>query len=145
MAPLDSPRQLRLAPDLGHGRTNGSGSRRKKDEDTNVTDRDVAALTWLGEQYGARADVLRVLLARLGVQGEGQLGERTLRQITDRHRPPGPGAEQRPGPDDPGWWPVDQRARAAPRPARHRVGVGVGEEPAAADQGLRRRRGTART
>jgi hypothetical protein len=28
--------------------------------------------------------VLRVLLARLGVQGEGQLGERTLRQITER-------------------------------------------------------------
>jgi hypothetical protein len=86
MAPPDPPRQLRLAPDLGHGHINATpaGRGRKKDEDTNVTNRDVAALTWLGEQYGARADVLRVLLARLGVQGEGQLGERTLRQITER-------------------------------------------------------------
>src|SRR6266496_1351995 len=83
MAPPDTARHLRAAPDLLHGRTS-AGSRRNKDEDTNVTDRDVAALTWLGEQYGARADVLRVLLARLGVQGEGQLGERTLRQITER-------------------------------------------------------------
>jgi hypothetical protein len=85
MTSPESVRWLRPAPDLGHGRTTTTtGTRRKNDDDTNVTDRDVAALTWLGEQYGARADVLRVLLARLGVQGEGQLGERTLRQITER-------------------------------------------------------------
>jgi hypothetical protein len=47
----------------------------------------VAALRWLGQQYAARADVLRVLLGRLSPGSprvEGQLGEETLRQILDR-------------------------------------------------------------
>jgi hypothetical protein len=35
-----------------------------------LTERDAAALTWIGEQYGARLDVLGVLLGRLGGRGE---------------------------------------------------------------------------
>jgi hypothetical protein len=52
-----------------------------------VTARDVAALHWIGQQYTARADVLRVLLGRLSpapTKVEGQIGEDTLRQILDR-------------------------------------------------------------
>ncbi|HEX5877269.1 MAG TPA: hypothetical protein VF468_02945 [Actinomycetota bacterium] len=47
----------------------------------------MAALRWLGQQYAARSDVLRVLLGRLSPGSprvEGQLGEETLRQILDR-------------------------------------------------------------
>ena len=41
-------------------------SRRPRwDTDAGITDRDVAALRWLGQQYAARSDVLRVLLGRL--------------------------------------------------------------------------------
>jgi hypothetical protein len=42
---------------------------------------------WLGQQYAARSDVLRVLLGRLSPGSPrvaGQLGEETLRQILDR-------------------------------------------------------------
>ena len=63
-------------------------SRRPRwDTDAGITDRDVAALRWLGQQYAARADVLRVLLGRLSPGSprvEGQLGETTLRDVLDR-------------------------------------------------------------
>jgi hypothetical protein len=65
----------------------GSSRRPRWDTDAGITDRDVAALRWLGQQYAARADVLRVLLGRLSPGSprvEGQLGEETLRQILDR-------------------------------------------------------------
>jgi hypothetical protein len=63
-------------------------SRRPRwDTDVGITERDVAALRWIGEQFAARSDVLRVLLARLS-PGEprvaGQLGEETLRRLLDR-------------------------------------------------------------
>jgi hypothetical protein len=44
-------------------RTEGRTRRRRGPE---FTERDAAALTWLGEQYGATLDVLGVLLGRLG-------------------------------------------------------------------------------
>jgi hypothetical protein len=67
----------------------GSGSSRRPrwDTDAGITDRDVSALRWLGQQYAARSDVLRVLLGRLSPGAPrvaGQLGEQTLRQILDR-------------------------------------------------------------
>jgi hypothetical protein len=42
---------------------------------------------WLGQQYAARSDVLRILLGRLSPGSPkvaGQIGEQTLRQILDR-------------------------------------------------------------
>jgi hypothetical protein len=70
------------------GRPGGGSSRRPRwDTDAGITDRDVAALRWLGQQYAARSDVLRVLLGRLSPgtpRIAGQLGEETLRQILDR-------------------------------------------------------------
>jgi hypothetical protein len=57
------------------------------DTDAGITDRDVAALRWVGQQYAARSDVLRVLLGRLSPGSprvEGQLGETTLRDVLDR-------------------------------------------------------------
>jgi hypothetical protein len=72
----------------GDGRPGGGSSRRPRwDTDAGITNRDVAALRWLGQQYAARSDVLRVLLGRLSPGSpkvEGQLGEETLRQILDR-------------------------------------------------------------
>ena len=63
-------------------------SRRPRwDTDAGITDRDVAALRWLGQQYAARSDVLRVLLGRLSPGSpriEGQLAETTLRDVLDR-------------------------------------------------------------
>jgi hypothetical protein len=63
-------------------------SRRPRwDTDAGITDRDVVALRWLGQQYAARSDVLRVLLGRLSPGSprvEGQLGETTLRDVLDR-------------------------------------------------------------
>ena len=50
----------------GAGRPGAGASRRPRwDTDAGITDRDVAALRWLGQQYAARSDVLRVLLGRL--------------------------------------------------------------------------------
>jgi hypothetical protein len=70
------------------GRTGGGSSRRPRwDTDAGITNRDVAALRWLGQQYAARSDVLRVLLGRLSPgtpRIAGQLGDETLRQILDR-------------------------------------------------------------
>ena len=65
----------------------GSSRRPRWDTDAGITDRDVAALRWLGQQYAARSDVLRVLLGRLSPGSprvEGQLGEATLRDVLDR-------------------------------------------------------------
>jgi hypothetical protein len=72
----------------GAGRPGARTPRRPRwDTDAGITDRDVAALRWLGQQYAARSDVLRVLLGRLSPGAPrvaGQLGEETLRQILDR-------------------------------------------------------------
>ena len=65
----------------------GSSRRPRWDTDAGITARDVAALRWLGQQYAARADVLRVLLGRLSPGSPrvaGQLGEATLRDMLDR-------------------------------------------------------------
>jgi hypothetical protein len=78
----------RSGPPPGGGRSGGGSSRRPRwDTDAGITDRDVAALRWLGQQYAARADVLRVLLGRLSPGSpriEGLLGETTLRDVLDR-------------------------------------------------------------
>ena len=70
------------------GPPSGGSSRRPRwDTDAGITDRDVAALRWLGQQYAARSDVLRVLLGRLSPGSPrvaGQLGEATLRDMLDR-------------------------------------------------------------
>jgi hypothetical protein len=68
-------------------RPGGSSRRPRWDTDAGITDRDVAALRWLGQQYAARSDVLRVLLGRLSPGSPrvaGQLGEATLRDMLDR-------------------------------------------------------------
>jgi hypothetical protein len=72
-----------------HGGGQGAGSSRRTrwDTDAGITERDVAALCWLGQQYAARSDVLRVLLGRLSPGSprvEGQLSEPTLRQLLSR-------------------------------------------------------------
>jgi hypothetical protein len=70
-----------------HGARSGGSRRARWDSDAGITERDVAALVWLGQQYAARSDVLRVLLGRLSPGSPrvaGQLGEETLRQILDR-------------------------------------------------------------
>jgi hypothetical protein len=78
----------RSGPPPGDGRPGGRTSRRPRwDTDAGITDRDVAALRWLGQQYAARSDVLRVLLGRLSPGSPkvmGQLSEQTLRQILGR-------------------------------------------------------------
>jgi hypothetical protein len=78
----------RTGPPQGGNRPGGGRSRRPRwDTDAGITDRDVAALRWLGQQYAARSDILRVLLGRLSPGSPrvaGQLGEETLRQILDR-------------------------------------------------------------
>jgi hypothetical protein len=78
----------RTGPRSGDSRPGGGSSRRPRwDTDAGITERDVAALRWLGQQYAARSDVLRVLLGRLSPGSpriEGQLGEATLRDVLDR-------------------------------------------------------------
>jgi hypothetical protein len=88
----DASRRFHAAPSMH--RTRGGDDHRARqsrrprwDSDAGITDRDVAALRWLGQQYAARSDVLRVLLGRLSPGSPriaGQLGEETLRQILDR-------------------------------------------------------------
>jgi hypothetical protein len=88
----EASRRFHAAPSIHHPRGSNDGharqSRRPRwDTDAGITDRDVAALRWLGQQYAARSDVLRVLLGRLSPGSPriaGQLGEETLRQILDR-------------------------------------------------------------
>ena len=78
----------RYGPSPGGARSDGGSPRRPRwDIDAGITDRDVAALRWLGQQYAARSDVLRVLLGRLSPGSPkvtGQLSEQTLRQILGR-------------------------------------------------------------
>jgi hypothetical protein len=78
----------RTGPPPGGSRPGGGSSRRPRwDTDAGITARDVAALRWLGQQYAARSDVLRVLLGRLSPGSPrvaGQLGEATLRDMLDR-------------------------------------------------------------
>ena len=83
--------RTRPGPNVHGSRTGpsagGSSRRPRWDTDAGITARDVAALRWLGQQYAARADVLRVLLGRLSPgspRTEGQLGEATLRDVLDR-------------------------------------------------------------
>jgi hypothetical protein len=76
----------RPGPHVHAGRSNGS-RRSRWDTDAGVTTRDVAALVWLGQQYAARSDVLRVLLGRLSPGSPrvaGRIGEETLRDVLDR-------------------------------------------------------------
>jgi hypothetical protein len=52
-----------------------------------ATERDLAALRFVGEQYAARLDVLAVVLGRLSpavVRDAGRLGDRTVRQRVER-------------------------------------------------------------
>src|SRR5512132_1390928 len=77
----------RAARDRAAPNVHGKPRRPRWDTAAGVTARDVAALHWIGQQYTARADVLRVLLGRLSpasTKVEGQIGEGTLRQILDR-------------------------------------------------------------
>ena len=78
----------RTGPPPVGGRPGPGTSRRPRwDTDAGITERDVAALCWLGQQYAARSDVLRVLLGRLSPGSPrvaGLLGDETLRQILDR-------------------------------------------------------------
>ena len=78
----------RYGPPPDGARFGYSSSRRPRwDIDAGITERDVAALCWLGQQYAARSDVLRVLLGRLSPGSPkvtGQLSEQTLRQILTR-------------------------------------------------------------
>ena len=70
-----------------HGARSNGHRRARWDTDAGITERDVAALVWLGQQYAARSDVLRVLLGRLSpasTRVEGVLGETTLRDVLDR-------------------------------------------------------------
>jgi hypothetical protein len=83
--------RTRRGPNVHGSRTGppqgGSSRRPRWDTDAGITDRDVAALRWLGQQYAARSDVLRVLLGRLSPGSpriEGQLGETTLRDVLAR-------------------------------------------------------------
>jgi len=78
----------RTGPPPGGSRSSGGSSRRPRwDTDAGITDRDVAVLRWLGQQYAARADILRVLLGRLSPGSpriEGQLAETPLRDVVAR-------------------------------------------------------------
>jgi hypothetical protein len=52
-----------------------------------ATERDLAALRFIGEQYALRSDVLAVVLGRLSpavVRDAGRLGDRTVRQRVER-------------------------------------------------------------
>jgi hypothetical protein len=88
----DASQRFQAAPSMhrrrGDADQRARQSRRPRwDIDAGITDRDVAALRWLGQQYAARSDVLRVLLGRLSPGSPrvaGQLGDETLRQILDR-------------------------------------------------------------
>jgi hypothetical protein len=63
------------------------GRTRRWDAVPAVTARDAAALRFVGEHYGARVDVLAVVLGRLSpgpLQAAGMLGVRTLRQRLGR-------------------------------------------------------------
>ncbi len=68
-------------------RPNHTGRRPRWDAGPAVTDRDAAALRWLGEQFCARTDVLAIVLGRLSPgtpRAAGQLGTATVRDLVDR-------------------------------------------------------------
>lgn len=101
---------------------------------TDITERDTAALQWVGEQYGARMDVLGVLLGRLG-NGDGPVSLRTARDVVGRwvrlrlaRTEPMPGGAwvtlTRPGVDVSGLG-VMQTRRFPARLARHHHAVNV--------------------
>jgi hypothetical protein len=61
--------------------------RRRRQRPPAITARDLAAVRWVGEQFGARADLLAVLLGRLSpseTQAAGLVGARTVRHHVDR-------------------------------------------------------------
>jgi hypothetical protein len=67
--------------------TRRSPQRKPWDAGPEATERDLAALRFVGEQYTARLDVLAVVLGRLSpavVRDAGRLGERTVRQRVER-------------------------------------------------------------
>ena len=57
--------------------------RKQRNRSPEFTERDARALAWLGEQYGARLDVLGVLLGRLG-GSEGPLSKWGVRNQVER-------------------------------------------------------------
>jgi hypothetical protein len=62
-------------------------TRRRRQRPPAITARDLAAVRWVGEQFGARADLLAVLLGRLSPsepQAAGLVGARTVRHHVDR-------------------------------------------------------------
>jgi hypothetical protein len=64
-------------------------ARRRRQRPPAITARDLAAVRWVGEQFGARADLLAVLLGRLSpaeTQAAGLVGARTVRHHVDRWR-----------------------------------------------------------
>lgn len=58
---------------------------KRRNRPAEFTERDGAALAWLGEMYGARHDVLSVLLGRLGQNG-APLSRRATRDQVERWR-----------------------------------------------------------
>ena len=131
----------RTGPPPGGSRPGGGSSRRPRwDTDAGITDRDVAALSWLGQQYAARSDVLRVLLGRLSPGSpriEGQLGEATPAR---RARPLGGPRPGRPRP--PPRPPVGRPHRQGPAAGRPRCAGLVLRHPPTRPR-PRRRRGAA--
>jgi hypothetical protein len=62
-------------------------TRRRRQRPPAITAPDLAAVRWLGEQFGARADLLAVLLGRLSpaeTRAAGLVGARTVRHHVDR-------------------------------------------------------------
>jgi hypothetical protein len=117
-------RPQRPRPPHGAIRQPAGGSRRgvRWDTDAGITDRDVAALRWLGQQYAARSDVLRVLLGRLSPgspQVEGSSASRPCAQILSRWEDRGPD-RPRPPPRPPVGR-AHRQGAAAGRPGRARL------------------------
>jgi hypothetical protein len=64
-----------------------TSARRRRQRPPAITARDLAAVRWVGEQFGARADLLAMLLGRLSpaeTQTAGLVGARTVRHHVDR-------------------------------------------------------------
>lgn len=68
--------------------TTTKAERPRRNRPAEFTERDAAALSWIGEQYGARLDVLAVLLGRLG-RNEGPLSTWGVRNQVQRWRAAG--------------------------------------------------------
>ena len=65
--------------ECGNGNETGKG--RERPRGVLVTERDIAVLRWIGEQFAVRADVIRWLLG-----GDRPLSEGRTRQVIDRWR-----------------------------------------------------------